>query len=382
MPRRKVRDQDGIFDRPDSPYWWASTPDGRGGSTRRSTGVRRDKDPEGLKARAVRAGWIAEGPAVEPAAGPTFDDLLLAYLRDETPKKRDGKRDRCSAKALFPTFTGQALAGIQGADVRGYIATRTAAGVGPACINRELALMSAAVNWGRRELDWDTPNPWTGRRLQEPAGRTRHLSHTEAAGLLAAADARAARWPWLADFMRLCMATGLRPGEALGLPWSRVDLGRRLIRFEGGDQKSGRSGTIPMNEGARAALIVRAGYRASHCPGSEWVFCRRDGTRVADIKKGFAGCAADAGLLDLHPHDLRRTFGSWLVQQGVGIERVSRLLRHASVEVTARVYAHLRPSDLAAAAAVLDAPRYEVSRSGFTPAQEGENSGVKQTVKD
>jgi len=382
MPRRKVRDQDGIFERPDSPFWWASTPDGRGGSTRRSTSVRRDKDPDGIKARAVRAGWIEEGATVEPAAGPTFDDLMLAYLRDETPKKRDGKRDRCSAKALFPTFTGRELAGIQGADVRGYIATRTAAGIGPACINREIALMSAAVNWARRELDWDTPNPWVGRRLQEPAGRTRHLSHTEAAALLAAADARAARWPWLADFMRLCLATGLRPGEALGLPWSRVDLGRRLIRFEGRDQKSGRAGTIPINESARAALIVRAGYRASHCPGSEWVFCRRDGTRVADVKKGFAGCAADAGLLDLHPHDLRRTFGSWLVQEGVGIERVSRLLRHASVEVTARVYAHLRPSDLAEAAAVLDAHRYEVSRSGFTSVTEGENSGVKQTVRD
>ena len=27
MPRRQKRDQDGIFERPDSPFWWASTPD-------------------------------------------------------------------------------------------------------------------------------------------------------------------------------------------------------------------------------------------------------------------------------------------------------------------------------------------------------------------
>ncbi|WP_295401549.1 tyrosine-type recombinase/integrase [uncultured Thiocystis sp.] len=72
--------------------------------------------------------------------------------------------------------------------------------------------------------------------------------------------------------------------------------------------------------------------------------------------KGFLGCAKDAELEDIHPHDLRRTFGSWLVQAGVGIERVSGLLRHGDVAITARVYAHLRPGDLADAVAILDRP--------------------------
>jgi integrase len=85
---------------------------------------------------------------------------------------------------------------------------------------------------------------------------------------------------------------------------------------------------------------------------------------VGSVKKGFASCAADAGLEDVHPHDLRRTFGSWLVQAGVGIERVSRLLRHSDVSVTARVYAHLRPSDLADAAAVIDLSA-KLQRAGF-----------------
>jgi integrase len=87
------------------------------------------------------------------------------------------------------------------------------------------------------------------------------------------------------------------------------------------------------------------------------VFCRRDGSRIESIKKGFAACVADAGLTNVHPHDLRRTFGSWLVQSGVGVERVSELLRHGSVAITASVYAHLRPDDLASAAAILDCPK-------------------------
>ena len=85
------------------------------------------------------------------------------------------------------------------------------------------------------------------------------------------------------------------------------------------------------------------------------MFCRKDGSPILSMKRGFAGAVDSAGLVDVHPHDLRRTFGSWLVQAGVGIDRVSELLRHHDVAITGRVYAHLRPRDLADAAAVLDA---------------------------
>ncbi|WP_295393298.1 tyrosine-type recombinase/integrase [uncultured Thiodictyon sp.] len=91
-----------------------------------------------------------------------------------------------------------------------------------------------------------------------------------------------------------------------------------------------------------------------------------NGLKIASVKVGFASCVKTAGLVDVHPHDLRRSFGSWLVQGGVGIERVSDLLRHGDVAITARVYAHLRPSDLAEAVAVLDRAGSTVSRSGFT----------------
>lgn len=86
------------------------------------------------------------------------------------------------------------------------------------------------------------------------------------------------------------------------------------------------------------------------------------GDRIASVKKGFAACVRDADLVDVHPHDLRRTCGSWLVQAGVGIDRVSELLRDSDVAITARVYAHLRPSDLADAIAILD--RQEQSGPG------------------
>ena len=296
--------------------------------------------------------------------GSTFDDLLLLYLEQVTPTKRAPERDQWSAKALFPVFTGRSLSEIGAADVRGYIAKRRADRIAPGTINKEVGLMSAAMNWARHELEWDVRNPWESRRLTEPAGRNRWLTREETAQLIKAASepTRLMRSPWLLDFIRLGLHSGMRPGEMLWLEWKRVDLQGAVITFEAAQpnskkgQKNGKLGRVPLNQEARAAILARARFRAEHCPSSPWVFCRKDGSRIESVKKGFAACVRDADLADVHPHDLRRTFGSWLVQAGVGIERVSELLRHGNVAITARVYAHLRPRDLADAVAILDRP--------------------------
>ncbi len=371
MPRRSKQDRDGIFRRPDSPYWWISLPNGRGGTTRRSAGIPHAKDPQGLKAAALRAQLLAEGAgrAPEPLAADTanFDGLMLAYLGEVTPQKQSPERDRYSARHLYLNLSGRLLSEIGAADVRAYIAARVAAGAEPGTINKEIGLASAAWSWGRRELELDIGNPWTSRRLREPHGRRRWLTEEEADRLLRAAR-EARRAPYLHPWCCLCLYAGLRPGEALALSWSRVDLPRRLIWFAEADSKSGKAAALPLNDRARVALVERARYRAKHCPSAQFVICRKSGAPIASIKKAFAAICQKAELQDVHPHDLRRTFGSWLVQRGVGIDRVSKLMRHSDVRVTAAVYAHLRPEDLADAAAALDDPgnRYAASREGFT----------------
>jgi integrase len=205
--------------------------------------------------------------------------------------------------------------------------------------------MSAAVNWARRELEWDLANPWESRRLSEPPGRTRWLTKDETDRLLAAARHSHAR-AHLPAFILLCLHTGLRRDEALGLEWSRVDLIRNRLHLGQVDQKNNTVSEIPLNATAREVLISRAAFRAQWCPDSPWVFSLRSGARIASVKKSFAAACAAAGIADCHPHDLRRTCGSWLVQAGIDVGRVARILRHADVRVTHKVYAHLRMSDL------------------------------------
>ena len=340
MPKKN--DRDGLRKREGSPYWWASFTDASGRRTRRSTGTASHKEAEALLAKwkldAYRERQWDEKPSK------TFDELLLAYL-PEHQGKRSAERDRYSAKRLYPYFSGRLLSELTGQDVRAYVAARRADGAQPATVNREIGLLSAALNWARKELEWDVPNPAEGRRLKEPDGRTRWLTETDALALIAAAQ-RAVRAPHLADFIILGLHTGMRPGELLALEWGRIDLHRGLIYLEAQHQKNGKTGSVPLNAEARHALEQRLGFRTRYCPDRPWVFCDRQGNRIASVKKSFATAVQSAGLEDVHPHDLRRTCGSWLVQANVPIHHVSALLRHSDIRVTDRVYAHLAPENV------------------------------------
>ena len=307
---------------------------------------------------------VDEGAAPEAAhPGRTWDELMEAYLDGVQLAPRTMERNKASLRQLYPSFTGRLLAELTGADVRAYRAKREEDGVSPGTIAREIMLMSAATNWAIQELEWATPNPWAGRAPASTPPRDRWLSRDEAQRLLEAAEAmgrKQAPTVYLADFIRLCLYSGLRPGEAVRLEWRRVDLVQGLLMFDAGHgpggQKSGLAGSVPINQQARVALLSR---RRAVPDGCLWVFPgRKPGRPIDDCRNAFASCVKLAGLVDVHPHDLRRTFASWLVQDGVDIQRVSRLLRHDDIGITHRVYAHLAPDTLAEAAAVLDqAPR-------------------------
>ena len=74
-------------------------------------------------------------------------------------------------------------------------------------------------------------------------------------------------------------------------------------------------------------------------------FNSKIGDRVKNIRKSFKSACSRAGIENFRIHDLRHTFASWLVMEGVPLFEVSKLLRHASIQMTER-YAHLAPDHL------------------------------------
>ncbi|WP_323696609.1 MULTISPECIES: site-specific integrase [Thiorhodovibrio] len=96
-----------------------------------------------------------------------------------------------------------------------------------------------------------------------------------------------------------------------------------------------------------------AEYRDAHCPNSQWVFCRKDGSRMRSSSTGFARACKDVGISDFRFHDLRHTCAAWLVQAGVPLTEVRDVLGHSTIKMTER-YAHLAPENIRNAVAVLD----------------------------
>ncbi|MFP4561571.1 MAG: tyrosine-type recombinase/integrase [Thiohalorhabdus sp.] len=356
-----------LYQRSGSAKIYAQWYDAEGKLRRCSTGTEDWEEAEALLRQWEQEAFLGRHFGVAPAR--LFDELMVAFL-DEAGPERDQERDLYSLRQLHPEFSGRNLQEVTTQDVLGYVRRRRSEGAAAATVNREIGLLSVAINHANLYWGWELPNPAQGCREAEPEGRVRWITRAEARRLIEAARERK-RAPYLADYIQLGLYTGMRRREILELEWRRVDLKRGVILLEAEHNKGRRRRTVPINRAAREALINRRRWLAEHAPGSRWVFANRQGERIADPKKAFAAAVAAAGLEDFTPHDMRHTFASWLVMEGVDLYRVRDLLGHRSITQTER-YAHLAPHRIAEAAAVLDGEDGAELHSFHTPAQGGD----------
>jgi integrase len=293
----------------------------------------------------------------EPAR--SFNELIANYL--EAKQQTAGfDRLRHACKPLLECFGSSDVTRLQETHVEQYIASRSKS-VTDGTIKRELGTLSAAFNHAIKKHHWRVENPCIKAETPKaPKGRVRYLSHAEAKTLLQVAgnpvDQRGKfltsqyRSPVLRDFIELALNTGCRKGELLNLKWERVDFSTRLLHLE--HTKSGEWQTVPINEAARQVLVQRMRLRDKVCPQSPWVFFHvrsasrtKIGDRIQDVRRAFSTACRRSGIKDFHIHDLRHTFASWLVMNGIPLFEVSKLLRHASIQMT-ECYAHLAPDHL------------------------------------
>jgi integrase len=362
MPKRKQRrDQDGVYRRPDSPNWWASYIDASSKRVRRSTGTKDRKEAEALLAKWRLESHRERNWGEQPSR--TFEELMVGYLTASRADKRPWghRRDLDATRHLREHLGGMELHEVTPAVLRRYVDQRRAE-VSASTVNRELAVLSSAINYARREWEWDIPNPVPGRKLREPEGRVRWITREEATRLLEEAG-RESQAGHLPDFIRLALNTGCRKGELLGLQWQRVDLQAGLIYLEADNTKTRRRRSVPLNANALAAMESRSRFRALHCPDSEWVFCHADGRRIGDVKRSFAKACERSGILDFRVHDLRHTCAAWLVTAGVGLTEVRDLLGHTTVTMTER-YAHLAPEKVRVAVTLIEGNESRSSHAG------------------
>lgn len=335
-----------------SPFYTITYTDERGERVKEPTRITDYHEAKKLEAeRAVACHKAAKGVEILPR---TVDQVLLAYLKAAPTilAKSTATRSRDCMRAMLPHLTGRIVDDRLIPVIGEYKAARTAAGVGPGTIAKELHTLSAAIQYCNKEYGWQLTNYAKGRAPKAPPGRLRWLQEHEAEALIAAARRRE-QAPWLAPTIMLSLATLMRPGECLALTTFQIQRSAGLITFGWDESKKRRPDALPLNATALAALDELDAFRAEHCPSSTYVICNYHGERFAGIRTSWRKALKDAGISDMRRHDLRHTGASWLAQRGESMAHIQQLLRHSSGESTQR-YVHLQPEHARGAASALD----------------------------
>ncbi len=267
--------------------------------------------------------------------GKTVKDLCNLFLELHTPKRKNKKSQaddkRRINKHIIPAFGNLKANDIKRADVAA-LHNRIGKNNGSYEANRTLSLISKMFNladiWGI--VEEGKPNPTQKIERFKEKARDRFVTQEELPALIKAVDneqnqsARFAIW--------LYLLTGMRKSELLALKWSDIDLNNAELHL--GDTKNSKKHTIPLSPEAVELIrhIPKAKSNPYLLPG------KKPGAHIVNIDKAWRRIRKEAGLEDVHIHDLRRTVGSWMAQSGNSLHLIGRVLNHSNVSTTA-IYA-------------------------------------------
>jgi site-specific recombinase XerD len=324
----------------------------------------------------------------EPAPLERFLASLAA--RDASPHTQRAYRTAVGAYLAWLDERGVAWRTPSRTVLRAYLG-ELGAGRARSSVAQRLAAIRSFHRWARRAGLADA-DPWAAlgtprrprrlppvlsiadvERVVASAGEDPHAGEAlRAGGAHASAVGRALALRDVA-IVETAYAAGLRIAELAGLRLDGLDLGRGELRVVGKGRKE-RAGLL--GRPARAAL---AGYlaegrpallaRARPGPAPDAVFLNARGGPLGErgmryrLDAVFVRAGAPEGT---HPHTLRHSFATHLLDGGADLRVVQELLGHASLATT-QVYTHVSPARLRAVYAGAH-PRAHAADPGAEPA--------------
>lgn len=247
----------------------------------------------------------------------SLEEAIERWLDGEALMLKSHANLENKVKAMLPFIEGRAFHEV--ADVAEEVKEAgIKAGLQPATINRRLALLRRVGRLGYRRWKW-LEHDEAGRIQLLPGEEPRYVQATEeqAERLLLAANGRtraAILWG---------MMTGLRRGELQAVQPHHFQNGSLVIT----KGKTSKPRVVPLG----------AGLRPEDFPY---------GLTEHEVTERFREARRRAGMPWLQFRDLRRTFGSWIVQRTRSLKAAQELLGHTSIAITSKHYAHLLEGDL------------------------------------
>ncbi|HAI59879.1 MAG TPA: tyrosine recombinase XerC [Xanthomonadaceae bacterium] len=300
---------------------------------------------------------VARAPSPHAAAGPLDADLggfidHLAVERQASAHTLDAYRRDLAALRHWAGAQGAVRWGdIDSVALRSFIADEHARGLSPPSVQRRLSACRALFRWllkhGRIGID-----PSAGLRGPKAARKLPQVLDADEMGQLVEVPDSGALGLRDRAMMELLYSSGLRVSELCALRWGDLDLAGGEVRVLG---KGRKTRIVPVGRHAREALAAWASASASAAaplgdgargPASlaaRPVFPGRDGVPITPraVQKRVRELAIRQGVWKrVHPHLLRHSFASHVLESSGDLRGVQELLGHASIATT-QIYTHL-----------------------------------------
>jgi integrase len=274
----------------------------------------------------------------------TFLTAWEQYIKSQTVSKGTVEVRINASKHFLPIFKTKNIQAIIQSDIKDYQ------------LKRKLEILSMPKNIGKRESEISfrtanigtntlynffsfciekgliEKNPAAGVKKLNELSRLKTLSDEDIDKLIAGATNKLTM-----DLITFLIYTGCRKGEALNLKWENVDLSNDVIAIKGTKTKYDRY--IPVSRPLKE--LLKGIEKRQDCL---YVF-NKNGAKLGDFKRSFHTALKNAGLKDMHIHDLRHVFASKMVMNGTSLYITGELLGHRTTQMTKR-YSHLVPETL------------------------------------
>jgi integrase/recombinase XerC len=258
---------------------------------------------------------------------------------------------RRALDVLLGLRAGKPLEALEAAEVRRYVAMLHAKGLAPRSLALALSAWRGLFRWLARHRGWPS-NPVLGIRAPKASRPLPKALSVEAAQRLL--DAEESPDPLAIQdraMFELLYSSGLRVGELIALDVAD-EPARGEVTVTG---KGSKTRTVPVGAKARAALErwLEARHSVAAAP-EKALFVGARGRRItaARVWQRLSAWGRRQGLSEhVHPHMLRHSFATHLLQSSQDLRAVQELLGHSSISTT-QVYTHL---DFQALAKVYDA---------------------------
>jgi len=355
-----------LYRRKDSPYWWCNVYDANGVRRPKSTRCTDKRAAEAKRRFLERQAQDPKGYPSPHATSHTVEDALN-YFVEHGCEGRAPRTVECyeqKGSQVSRLIGDEECYALTAETFSGFIAKRDEEGAARETVRKEIVVLRQALTLAEtRELAPEGISRLVPRMKVLYKPRKRNLPMEEVDKIL----------PLLADdskrfWLLVAIYTGGSLSELRRLRVEDVDNPEGWI-FVDGTKRPTRRRHVPIAPGLRKALkryAPKAGLLLA-----PW------GNVDRDLKKA----CETAGIAPISPNDLRRTFGSWMVQGGTPLKAVASLMGHSTTRMVDLVYGQLADRNLVEAVQAMPAVRLRSKYVATKAADRAKNGACGEAEK-